>query len=151
MLTVKRALELLQPYAEKPDWLVLRLDTQYGRVTVRPAQLEDQTENEKVRTVVELAAGVWGVSPEDILSRRRPMDYVKPRMAIAKVLLDILGMSDRSSSKYLGRVRTAISHSSKQANRMIETDRDYRTLYHRFEAQVREHVANEVERQLGEH
>lgn len=146
MLTVKRAIELLLPYAQHPDWLVLRLDTHYGRVTVRPDKLDHQIEAETVRDVIEIAASVWGVAPEEITSRRRPMDYVKPRMAVAKLLLDVLGMSDRKASGYLGRVRTAITHSTKQANRMLDTDQDYRTLYRRFELQVRECLEKSVDR-----
>lgn len=153
MLTVKRLYELLQPHKDYPDLRILRVDTCGAALVVKHEQAKDESIAECVETVVQIAASVWRVTPENILSHRRPMQYVYPRMAVAKLLLDVIGLSDSDASRHMRKVRTAVQHMARQANKAIDTDRNFNVLYTRFEKHAKEmlYEESEIEWQSGDH
>ena len=155
MLTVKRAFELLAPFKENGDWRIVRVDIANANIAVQPANQVDETISATVDAMIQLAAQVWGVTPQNITSHRRPMMYVWPRMAVCKALLEIAGLSDNASAKFIKRCRTGVSYLANQANTALATDRDFKRLYEKFERLVKEHVykcrKDEIEWQSGEH
>ena len=155
MLTIKRAYELLAPFKENGDWQIVRVDIANANIAVQPDNPVDERIAQTVETLIELAAKVWGVTPQNITSHGRPMMYVWPRMAVCKALLEIVGLSDNGTAKFINRCRTGVSYLRNQANTTLTIDREFKRLYEKFEGLVKEHVYkcrnDEIEWQSGEH
>ncbi len=115
------------------DWEVIRVNLTQGNVVALPPDTQNDKCGVLGRLAIRAACREWLTTPEAIQGKRRPMEVVKPRLAIYKLLTEH-GLTTSEAGRQVGKGHGSVTHGVKSCNALLSTDVEYQRSYIRFES-----------------
>lgn len=108
-----------------------------GVEVIKEAPTPKPVVREPALMIVDVCAARWGVTSEDILGRRQPNIFVRPRQASMVLIRRHLGMSLPQIGKLYRRDHTTAMHALVRHEYQLEIDADYSARFAAAAGEVR--------------